>query len=389
MRVIHVCSFFNTSSLYKNYFESLKKTDQIVTQEVYIPLYKNKEFVPKDYGTVRGKEKSSERLNYHYKYYLKRIERYLLIYRTKKLYFKLKRDLRVSKFDVLHAHSLFANGGVCYFLKKDLGCEYIVSFRQTDLEVYQKLIYYRRFAKSIIKNSKRIIFISHSLREKFLNLIKDEELKELIAEKGTVIPNGLNDKWIDKNIRKNRNKLSLEGVKFLYQGTFHDRKNIEYIIKIIERLNDDGVNAYLDIIGGGPEKDKIAKLISNSLHENKFRMKDWTNNFKDIVNNYRDSDIFIMPSKDETFGIAYIEALAVGLPIIYKTNDGFDGFFENKYIGVGITTTDFERDINDIYYVINNYEEISNNTESVLDSFLWRNISKEYLNIYRSLCLKH
>ena len=41
---------------------------------------------------------------------------------------------------------------------------------------------------------------------------------------------------------------------------------------------------------------------------------------------YERSDFFTMPSKAETFGLVYIEALLQGLPVMYTQNEGIDGF---------------------------------------------------------------
>lgn len=379
MKIVHVCSYFNTSSLYENYFEAL--SDSGINQEVFIPLYKTKEFVPAEYGTVKRKARNKENIKYYYDKCLSNIERYFLLYRTFKLYRRLVKKVDINKQDMLHGHSLFANGGICYFANKILKCDYVVSFRQTDLSVYRSLFIYRHFAKLIIRNSKKLIFISHSLKYKFINSIKDEELKKLVHTKGIVIPNGISDKWVGAGVKK---ASGLEGkeIKFLYQGTLHSRKNIDYIIKIIEGLNKEGISSTLNIIGGGPEKEKLINLISNSRYTEKISLKNWTDNFEDIVDNYQQSNIFIMPSENETFGIAYLEALAVGLPIIYKENDGIDGFFDNIAVGTALSVTDLEKDIKKIHTVINDYKSISENTELVIDKFLWRNICKEYLNVY-------
>ena len=65
------------------------------------------------------------------------------------------------------------------------------------------------------------------------------------------------------------------------------------------------------IIGDGPERKNIIQQIKQSNYSNKIILKNWTNNFSEILNNYQNSSIFIMPSENETFGIAYLEALAV------------------------------------------------------------------------------
>jgi glycosyltransferase involved in cell wall biosynthesis len=57
-----------------------------------------------------------------------------------------------------------------------------------------------------------------------------------------------------------------------------------------------------------------------------------------LLNNYRNSDIFIMPSYNETFGLVYIEAMSQGLPIIYTQNEGVDGYFKEGSVGYSVKT---------------------------------------------------
>lgn len=218
MKIVHICSYFNTSSLYKNYFEELK--NKKIEQEVFIPIYKKKDIVPKEYGTVQKKEISSEYLEYHYEEILNSKDRFFLLYRTKKISQQVLKQLNPGSEDILHAHSLFANGGVCHFIKKKTKSNYIVSIRQTDLKVYKNLRIYRGFAKSIIKEASKVVFISHSLKTNFLKMIKDEKLKNFIENKSIVIPNGINDKWFKEGVRIKR-EFEQESIRFLYQGTLH------------------------------------------------------------------------------------------------------------------------------------------------------------------------
>lgn len=382
MKIVHVCSYFNTSKLYKYLFEELSKED--LAQEVFIPLYRNKEIFPAEYGTVREKEKSTKNIKYHYIECLSGIERYFLLHRTYKLHRNLAKYVRIDKDTILHAHSLFANGGICYFTKIKEKCEYITAFRATDLYVYKKLFFYRPFAKKIIDGANTLVFVSHSLKNNFLNVVKDKGLKEIIKKKGVVIPNGIPDIWFEDNIRK-KEGLNENRIRFLYQGTLHRRKKVDYIIKIVEKLNSIGINAELEIVGGGPERENILNQIQLSEYRDKINLKSWTNNFKEILKNYQSSDIFIMPSENETFGIAYLEAMAVGLPIIYRKNDGIDGFFNNIKVGAAISGYDLESDIEEIKKVIDNYEVISQNTKEVVPKFRWAKISKDYMKIYKKL----
>lgn len=378
IKVLHVCSYFNTSSLYKHLFEALSEFG--ISQEVFIPLYKKRDIAPKEYGTVRNYEKNTDKITYNYVKCLNNIERYFLIYRIHKLYRKIYPIVINQKPDILHGHSLFANGGICLLVKKKLKVDYIVAFRQTDLVIYNKLKIYRPLAKKIIKESKNIVFISYTLRDKLLSVC-DNELKKIINEKGIVIPNGLPQKWFD--IDKKERKIINGEIKFVYQGTFHKRKNIDYVIKLIEKLNEEKINASLKIIGGGPEKKNLKEQIEKSVYAHKFLLLKWSNDFETIKNRYLESSIFIMPSINETFGISYLEALACGLPIIYKKDDGIDGFFDNDKVGIAIECKNIEEDVKRIKELIKNYTEMSYNTAKVITRFNWKYISKNYIQLYK------
>jgi len=386
MKIIHICSYFNTSKLYKNLFESLANIN--VKQEVFIPLYKNEPLVPENYGTVREKEKSRKNISYTYINCLYKPERYFLKHRIRKLYRILNKNISISDYDLLHGHSLFANGGICYLVKKRYNIDYLVAFRNTDLSVYKKFFYYRNLAKKIISHSSKLIFVSYALKYKFLDLVKDQQFKEIIKKKSVVVPNGLTEKWYNPNIKKDIKNIDKESkVNFIYQGTFHKRKNIEYIIKIIEELNDQNINANFKLVGGGPQKDSLLKLINNSRYKSKFNIENWTNNLEELINNYKDNDIFIMPSSNETFGISYIEALSIGLPIVYKNRDGIDGFFSKYRVGKKISTKNLYYDVKRIIDLIDNYQYFRNNTQKVINDFRWSNISEKYLNYYKNILL--
>ena len=89
-----------------------------------------------------------------------------------------------------------------------------------------------------------------------------------------------------------------------------------------------------------------------------------------------------MPSQAETFGISYLEALATGMPIIYREKDGIDGFFDKNKVGVALTGSIFEEDFDRVIKVISSYKTLSENTKLSIEDFSWKAISEVYLNIY-------
>jgi len=60
-----------------------------------------------------------------------------------------------------------------------------------------------------------------------------------------------------------------------------------------------------------------------------------------LLSIYRNHQIFAMPSKHETFGLVYIEALLQGLPILYSRNEGIDGMYGSE-IGEAVKNSSIE-----------------------------------------------
>ena len=102
---------------------------------------------------------------------------------------------------------------------------------------------------------------------------------------------------------------------------------------------------------------------------------------------FENSDIFVMPSIPETFGLVYVEALSQGLPIIYANGQGFDGYYNDKNIGYGVDPSDFHDIADKIEVIINNYSEISLNISQLIlkEDFSWAKISEQYLDIYNTI----
>src|SRR5699024_5822604 len=101
---------------------------------------------------------------------------------------------------------------------------------------------------------------------------------------------------------------------------------------------------------------------------------------RDLVNC---SDIFILPSYKETFGISYIEAISQGIPIIYTRNEGIDGFFEEGEVGYSTDPDDIYEMKSHVYEILDNYNTISKECIAVSRMFSWSQIINDYIKIYK------
>lgn len=108
------------------------------------------------------------------------------------------------------------------------------------------------------------------------------------------------------------------------------------------------------VIGSSTDRDYEQSVIKNAPPEMKFfeRMTS-----EDITQAYQLSDIFVLPSQDEGFGMVFAEALYHGLPVVAHCNGGVDSFIQNSqlFYCVGLSTEDVVHTIENIStYVLAN-----------------------------------
>ena len=89
-----------------------------------------------------------------------------------------------------------------------------------------------------------------------------------------------------------------------------------------------------------------------------------------------------MPSKYETFGLVYPEAMSRGLPVIYTKGQGFDKYFKDGEVGYPIQYDSVSEGVKVVIDIMSNYTFISNNAKDNSKRFSWDIISNDYKNIY-------
>ena len=98
---------------------------------------------------------------------------------------------------------------------------------------------------------------------------------------------------------------------------------------------------------------------------------------------FADSDLFVMASIHETFGLVYVEALSQNLPVVYTKGQGIDGLFDSS-VGEGVDPLSVESIKDAIRRILTNPQSYSNASVDFSD-FDWTNIAKRYIDLYQSL----
>lgn len=366
INVLQICSFYIGTKLYQNLFTSLETTN--IKEDIYIFTHNKNEI----------KENNSTNI-YISKCYNK-YDRLIFHLKHAKVLNEIKKRMKIDKYDVIHAHSLFSNGYIAYKLNQKYNIPYIVAVRNTDVNLFfKKMFHLRNMGVNILRDAKKVIFISDSYKNYTIDKYIPTKYRREIEEKSVVIPNGIDEFWL-KNKHKERDIPKSNKIRLIYIGNVDNNKNIETTVKACNLLIEKGYEVSYTVIG----KIKSSKYIE-LINKHSFINYIPYCQKEELIDYYRKSDIFIMPSKHETFGLVYAEAMSQGLPIVYTKGQGFDGQFEEGIVGYHVECLNAEEIVYRIVDIFNNYREISANCVEQSSRFNWDLIVKEYLNIYEDV----
>ena len=160
--------------------------------------------------------------------------------------------------------------------------------------------------KKIYSKNKIIICISNAVKKSLSNWIEDKN-QRLIT-----ISNGIRIFPLKKQIRSNPNKVRLISI-----GSLTDKKGFDIALNAISKLGD-LIESYI-ILGEGPLRKKLEKLVSKYSLNKIVKMPGHVEDVFSYINN---ADLCIMPSRVEGFGLAALEVLSAGLPLIASNVEG-------------------------------------------------------------------
>lgn len=373
MRVLHISNDFAGSKVHSNLVKNLDLLG--LEQIVYCPV--------RDRGLIGNNQFRSEQTEFIYSYIIKPWYKFFYHFKRNILYQDLKYKVNIENVDLIHAATLFSDGGLAYKAFKEYGIPYIVAIRNTDINSFAKLQPHTwQSGRNILLYAKTIVFISKALQCEFENLIFVKPIINKIRSKFVLQVNGIEKEWIDSVKR-----TPAVGKDVLYIGDFSSNKNVKRLIEAIKRLRLDKryKDVNLTIIGGGKDKNNQTLNIINNNHEFVSylgRIYD-KNSIKNIMLNHA---LFAMPSIHETFGLVYIEALTQNLPVVYSKGQGIDGLFDDS-VGIGVNPISVNEIKTAISVILSNQEKYSNDQINFC-AFSWNLIAKKYVRMYGEIMKK-
>lgn len=209
------------------------------------------------------------------------------------------------------------------------------------------------------------------------------------------IPNGILDKTLHqiKNITTDqidefRNKHDLNNKLVISNvGRFSYYKGVDHICEALRKV-ENIKKVRLCIVGRDDGFLKqIKKLINQyNLQDNVLIFENSSEEIRNLV--LRTSEIFVMASEWEAFGIVFLEALAADNAIITTHTEGSDYLFKDNETARFYNYGDIEALTRLIDELSTNSEErhlLASNAKNISTNFLWHKIGQEYLKILQKL----
>ncbi len=256
---------------------------------------------------------------------------------------KLVDTIKLHGIELLHVHYAIPHAYAGYMAKKILEEEgiyipMITTLHGTDITLVGNHPFYKPAVTFSINKSEVVTSVSEDLKQKTLDFFEIEKEIE-------VIPNFIDKRKYSAEFTDcQRSLMAGEDEKIItHISNFRKVKHIPDVIKVFYGIQKE-IPAKLIMVGEGPEKEKAEMLCDELGITQKVVFLGQSSEIDRIL---CFSDLFLLPSKSESFGLAALEAMINKVPVI-SSNTG--GIPEVNIHGV----TGFLSDVGDVDDMVKN-----------------------------------
>lgn len=206
----------------------------------------------------------------------------------------------------------------------------------------------------------------------------------LLKGKSVVIPNGVNVREIQSSVSS---IARLKGeFNLLFPGGAKFYKGGDLLIKALPKVKRLVSGIHLYIAGNVPRGHQLRRIAITAGLEKHVTFTGFLmpGEYRQLLNSV---DLLVMPSREESFGIVFLEAMALGKPVIAGKTGGIPEVIENGRNGV-LVDPDPDRVAEAILYLYENddvRQAMSENNLRDVAGFDWTNIIQRYIDLYKEV----
>lgn len=298
---------------------------------------------------------------------------------------KLVDVVKYENLDLLHVHYAIPHASAAYMAQQilksqNINIPFITTLHGTDITLVGKDPSFEPVITFAINNSNAVTTVSESLKQDTLEHFK-------ITNQIHVIPNFICSKHyqLDNNdVYKKRYAPNGEFI-ITHISNFRKVKRVEDVVKVFRQIRKE-IPCRLLFVGDGPERINIERAVRSSCEREDVLFLGHLDSTREVLNI---SDLFLLPSETESFGLAALEAMASSVPVITTNAGGLPEVVDHNING-------FLSNVGDVDDMAKNSLELLNDIDK-LNSFKLKAREKAmefdmqkilpiYEQLYRDVC---
>jgi N-acetyl-alpha-D-glucosaminyl L-malate synthase BshA len=292
--------------------------------------------------------------------------------------------IRNHNLDLLHVHYAIPHAAAAYMAKKILQEEgrdipVITTLHGTDITLVGKDKTYAPVVAFSINQSDAITAVSDNLRQETFRTFRIEKDIQVIHNFVDV------ERFSRKPIDAFRKVIAPNGERIiLHASNFRKVKRVQDVIKVFQAVNLQKPSKLL-LVGDGPERPGAEEMCREMGICDDVRFVGKQQDMEEIM---AVADLFLLPSEYESFGLAALEAMAAGAPVVASNAGGLPQIIEQGVCGFMADVGDVESMANyalDILLQDNRLNQFKEAARAKAKQFDIHNIIPEYETLYKQV----
>lgn len=294
---------------------------------------------------------------------------------------KLVDVIRFEKLDVLHLHYAIPHASAAHMAQQILQQEgiyipFITTLHGTDITLVGRDPFFKPIITFSINQSDAVTTVSESLKQ---DTYKYFDIKNGID----VIPNFI---CVENKVFSIKREEYAKDDEFIlcHVSNFRKVKRVEDVIKTFAKVRET-MKCKLILVGDGPERDNMEMLCRELGTCGDTLFTGTLNNTAEILSI---ADLFLLPSETESFGLAALEAMAVGVPVVSTNTGGIPEVNEHGFSGYTSNVGDVDDMAKNAIHLLEDKERLATFKKNAITQAKKFNVNEvvaQYVNLYKKV----
>jgi N-acetyl-alpha-D-glucosaminyl L-malate synthase BshA len=234
-----------------------------------------------------------------------------------------------ERLDVLHVHYAIPHATTAWLAREMLGAAHplkvITTLHGTDITLVGQEESFHAITKFSIERSDAVTAVSEFLKEETVRTFGCTQCRI------SVIPNFVNlNEYKPVDVRQREGICPPEHKLITHVSNFREVKRVKDVVRVFARIRRT-MAATLVMIGDGPERDDAEREARELSVAADVRFLGRIDTVAPLL---QQSDLFVLPTQSESFGLAALEAMACGVPVVGSRAGGLPEVIEDGVSGI-------------------------------------------------------